>query len=206
MSILQFEAEFAYPSGFQLKFGFEAGPGITGLLGPSGAGKTTTLHLIAGILKPHRGKIVLNQRTLFDSNGGIHLPAHLRRVGLVFQEYQLFPHLSVEKNLRFGFRRGRHAHIDFQHLVQVLELQSLLRRVPRELSGGQKQRVALGRAIASSPDILLLDEPLSALDDRLKSSVLDYLERALHEYQMPTILVTHDRPTMERLGARIVPL
>lgn len=206
MAILQFDVAFRYPTGFQLDFQFTAGPAITGLLGPSGSGKTTTLQLIAGILRPNRGMIRVKDRTLFDSERGQDVPLFRRRIGLVFQEYQLFPHLSVRDNLRFGARRNRRTSIDFSRLVSVLELEPFLDRSPASLSGGQKQRVALGRAIASNPEILLLDEPVSALDEALKESVLDYLSRAIAEYAIPTILVTHDRSTMARLGAEVIPM
>lgn len=205
MDRLRFDCQFAYPSGFSLEFAFQATSHITALLGPSGIGKTTTLHLIAGLLKPARGQVVLGDIVLCDTHKRTCLPPEARRVGLVFQDYQLFPHLTVESNLRYGLRRSVNASVvDFQHLVEVLELGALLRRYPNTLSGGQRQRVALGRALAANPKLLLLDEPVSALDASLKANVLTYLQRVLNEYQIPTIVVTHDVDSASRLGADIV--
>ncbi len=204
MSALTFDCRFAYPAGFSLDFQFEIGPGVTALLGPSGAGKTTVLHLIAGILQPADGKILVGDRVLFDSRRRINVPMHERRVGLVFQDYQLFPHYSVEGNLRYGLCRGSSKSFELAHLVDVLELGPILTRPPASLSGGQKQRVALGRAIASCPSLLLLDEPVSALDEDLRSSVLAYLVRVLREYQTPTLFVTHDTKNVTVLDANVV--
>jgi molybdate transport system ATP-binding protein len=201
MSVLQFDCRFSYPSGFELNLAFNCGNRITALLGPSGSGKTTALYLIAGILRPAEGKIVLHDRTLFDSTQKINLPPHMRGVGLVFQDYQLFPHLTVDGNLRYGHRRNAESTIDVNHLVEVLELGHLLKRFPAALSGGQRQRVAFARAVAHNPKILLLDEPVSALDDHLKSIVLTYVSRTFEEYAIPTLLVTHDVAFVERFGA-----
>ena len=212
MSVLLFDCRFAYPGGFELDLAFEAGDGVTALVGPSGSGKTTTLHLIAGLLAPQLdrpsktrcGRIVLNGRVLDDTSAGVRVPPHRRHVGLVFQDYQLFPHLTVEANLRYGQRRRGRSRVGLPHLVEVLELGPLLGRYPASLSGGQKQRLALGRAIASDPEILLLDEPVSALDEDLKSSVIGYLTRTLAEYPLPTLLVTHDEPTRAALASAVV--
>jgi molybdate transport system ATP-binding protein len=206
MSVLQFDCRFAYPSGFALDLSFEAGSGTTAIQGPSGAGKTTTLYLIAGILTPAAGRIVLADRVLFDSSQRINAPTHQRRIGLVFQDYQLFPHLTVVQNLRYGMRRTVQTAFDLPHLIEVLELGSLLRRYPASLSGGQRQRVALGRAIATKPALLLLDEPISALHDDLKLGIIHYLKRTLQEYQIPTLLVTHDMATIAHFGAEVVRL
>ena len=204
MSVLHFDCRFRYPAGFRLDFAFETQNGVTALLGPSGAGKTTILHLIAGVLRPTEGVIRLGERVLFESRTGIDVRMDQRRIGLVFQDYQLFPHLTVDANLRYGNRRNKNAAIDIAHLVDVLELGPLLKRYPQSLSGGQKQRVALGRAIASGPALLLMDEPVSALDAELKSSVLQYLSRAIEEYQIPTLLVTHDTEIATRLQAEVI--
>jgi molybdate transport system ATP-binding protein len=207
MSILQFDCRFAYPAGFELELKFEIGSGITALSGPSGCGKTTTLHLIAGILKPDAGRIALGEQTLFDSDRRINLPIHRRRVGLVFQDYQLFPHLTVEGNLRYGAaRRTVKPTLNLGRLIDVLQLAPLLKRFPGTLSGGQRQRVALGRAIASEPAILLLDEPVSALDATLKSEIVRYLSDTLGEFPIPTLLVTHDQHVIQSLRADIVQL
>ncbi len=204
MSLLEFDCRFSYPDGFALQLAFQADEGVTALVGPSGSGKTTTLHLIAGLLDPNSGRIALRGKPLIDTRAGLRLPPHRRRIGLVFQEYQLFPHLTVEENLQYGYQRRPGARIDLPHLIEVLELGSLLGRSPATLSGGQKQRVALGRALASDPELLLLDEPVSALDSTLKASVLQYLLRIRAEYPHPTLLVTHDEATREILGAKSV--
>jgi len=204
MSILQFDCRFSYPSGFELNLAFQAGNQITALLGPSGSGKTTALYLIAGILEPVEGKIILGERTLFDSKQKIDLPRHQRGVGLVFQDYQLFPHMTVDGNIRYGHHRNTNSTIDVGHLVEVLELGHLLKRFPASLSGGQRQRVAFARAIAHNPKILLLDEPVSALDEQLKSIVLTCVSRILEEYSIPILLVTHDVAVVERSGAEVV--
>jgi molybdate transport system ATP-binding protein len=200
MSLLQFDCRFRYPSRFALDLAFEAGEGVTALVGPSGSGKTTTLLLIAGLRRPQQGKITLAQRTLFDSATGVNVPPEDRAIGLVFQDYQLFPHLSVEQNLRFGVARSPKSRIDFGHLVEILELGPLLAAAPHSLSGGEKQRTALGRAILRAPQLLLLDEPLSALDAELRESISGYLQRVISEYRIPTLLVTHDPQSVDRLA------
>ena len=200
MSLLQFDCRFRYPSRFALDLAFEAGEGVTALVGPSGSGKTTTLLLIAGLRRPYQGQITLAGRTLFDSAAAVNVPPENRAIGLVFQDYQLFPHLSVEQNLRFGLARNSKSRVDFSHLVEILELGPLLAAVPHSLSGVEKQRTALGRAILRGPQLLLLDEPLSALDAELRESISGYLQRAIAEYRIPTLLVTHDPHSIERLA------
>jgi molybdate transport system ATP-binding protein len=200
MSVLRFDCRFSYPAGFGLNFAFVAERGVTALVGPSGSGKTTVLHLIAGLLKPQNGTITLHDQVLFDSKMRVNLPPEGRGVGYVFQDYQLFPHLTVGKNLRYGQRRTRQTGIDFDKIVNILELGDLLRRYPYSLSGGQKQRVAVGRALLRSPKLLLLDEPLSALDPSLRASVAEHLVRAIEEFHIPTLLVSHDRESIEWLA------
>lgn len=211
MSVLDFNCRFHYPSGFRLDLAFTASAGVTALLGPSGCGKTTTLHLVSGLLTPDEGRITLGDRTLFDSSRRVNVTTDQRRIGLVFQDYQLFPHYTVAGNLNFGLRRARLKHvgaarIELAHLIEVLELGPLLARYPGSLSGGQRQRVSLGRAIASHPALLLLDEPVSALDEQLKSSVLEFLKHALAEFPIPTLLVTHDARSVAALSAQVVQL
>lgn len=204
MSILQVRCEFRYSAGFELKIDVDATEGVTALVGPSGSGKTSTLHLIAGLLAPARGSIVLRDRPLFDANRRVNLPPNERRVGLVFQDYLLFPHLTVAGNLHYGrIRRGANAP-DYEHLLQVLDLTPFVGRYPHALSGGQRQRVALGRAILSSPDLLLLDEPLSASDPQLRESISSYLARVIDEYRLPTLLVTHDLESVQRLATSTI--
>lgn len=177
---------------FNLKISNSITAHVTGLVGASGCGKSTLLRLIAGILKPARGEILLGDRILFDSEKKICVPAFQRNIGLVFQDRQLFPHLNVRNNLLYGYRNLAPAQRRF-HLntvVELLELTPLLTRKPQQLSGGEQQRVALGRAILYSPKLLLLDEPLSALDSQLKQQILPFLAR-LREVDIPMLYVTH---------------
>jgi molybdate transport system ATP-binding protein len=206
MSELHFDCRFSYPTGFGLNFAFAAESGVTALVGPSGSGKTTVLNLIAGLLTPQTGKISLGHVTLFDSQARLNVPPEQRGVGYVFQDYQLFPHLTVEQNLRYGQRRTRQAGVDFHKIVNILELADLLRRYPFSLSGGQKQRVAVGRALLRSPKLLLLDEPLSALDPSLRASVAEHLVRAIEEFHIPTLLVSHDRESIDWLAHTTISL
>jgi molybdate transport system ATP-binding protein len=207
MASLSFDCRFRYPSGFQLELAFEAAQPITALVGPSGVGKTTTLHLIAGILQPTQGRIALGECVLFDRDAAIDVPIERRRVGLVFQDYQLFPHLTVERNLHYGRRQAPASNqLDLARLIDVLDLRPLLGRRPAALSGGQKQRVALGRALAASPELLLLDEPVSALDARLKSEIVAYARQVLVEFGTPALIVTHDLHSIEALGASVIEL
>jgi molybdate transport system ATP-binding protein len=204
MTRLEFACRHRWPDGFVLDAAFEAGEGVTALVGPSGSGKTTALHLIAGLLRPDAGRIALDGSVLVDGEQGVFVPPHRRRVGVVFQDYLLFPHLSVRENLRYGLRRRAPKSQEFAHVVELLELGSLLDRRPGTLSGGEKQRTALGRAILSGPELLLLDEPLSAVDERLKDRMLALVERAIREFRLPTLLVSHHREDVRRLADRIV--
>lgn len=166
---------------------------VTGLCGPSGAGKSTLLALVAGLQKPDTGRIVLDGTVLVDTGQKIFLPPEQRHVGLVFQDAQLFPHLSVEGNLLYGFRRLQPAerHFSLQEIAGLLEIEHLLQRRPRLLSGGEKQRVALGRALLYSPRLLLLDEPLSSLDAARKQQILPFLLRIRDELKTPMLYVSH---------------
>ena len=206
MGILQFDCQFSHGDAFQLHLQLELNAGVTALVGPSGVGKTTTLQLIAGLLRPTRGRIVLDDRVLCDVERRVFVPPERRDLGLVPQDYLLFPHLTVEQNLRYGLRRNRRSPFDYAHLVDVLELGDLQTRLPAALSGGQRQRVAIGRAILRGPRLLLLDEPLSALDDQLKQQVVAFLRRTLTEYPVPTLLVSHDEASVESLAARRIEL
>lgn len=200
---LRFHCRHRYPAGsFQLDADFTVDGGVTALVGPSGSGKTTILNLIAGLITPTSGRIELGERILLDTESRQFVAPENRGLGVVFQDYRLFPHLSVEGNLLYGLRRRPKGQVDFAHLVEVLGLGSFLTRAPQSLSGGQKQRVALGRAILRGPEILLLDEPLSAQDLQLKDEVLSYLERIIGEYRIPTLLVSHDLAPVERLASR----
>lgn len=179
---------------------------VTGICGPSGAGKSTLLAQVAGLLKPARGTIVFDGETLFDADAGVFVPAHRRHFGLVFQDGQLFPHLTVRANLLYGQRHlaAAQRRFDLQTVLDMLEIQPLLDRRPGQLSGGERQRVALGRALLYSPRLLLLDEPLSSLDRRLKQQILPFLKRIRDETRIPMLYVTHAPEEVAALGGEIV--
>ncbi len=192
--------------GFDLDVAWSAGGGVAVLFGPSGAGKTLTLQCLAGLITPAAGRIVVDGRVFFDGAAGINLPTQARRVGYVFQGYALFPHLTVADNLGFGLRdrpRAERAR-RVARVVEQVGLGGLERRYPRELSGGQRQRVALGRALAIEPALLLLDEPLSALDTPLRRALRDELRDLLSQVGTAAVVVTHDFTEAYRLGDRIV--
>ena len=177
---------------FLLQMEGAIGPGITGIFGPSGAGKTTFLNLIAGIEHADQGSISLAETTLLDSRGGKSLPVHERRIAMVFQEGRLFPHLTVKGNLLYGAARQVNHRDRFDQLVESLSLSSLLNKRPWQCSGGERQRVALGRALLTSPRLLLLDEPMASLDRGLKRQILPFLKRVLQDSGVPAIHVSHD--------------
>jgi len=195
---------------FTLDAAFEFGesPCVTALFGPSGAGKSTVLAAIAGLIRPQSGRIAIAGETLFDSERGIFVPARERRVGIVFQDTRLFPHLSVHANLLYGWRRaGTRAHDrTVDAVIALLGLEGLLARRPRTLSGGERARVALGRALLMSPRALLLDEPLTALDAQRKAEILPYLERLVGETKIPMLYVSHALDEVTRLADRMVVL
>ncbi|MGB3205601.1 MAG: molybdate ABC transporter permease subunit [Crinalium sp.] len=180
---------------FSLDISLSSARGVLGILGASGSGKSMTLRCIAGLETPRRGKIILNGRVLYDSQKGINLPSKDRRVGFLFQNYALFPHLTVAQNIAFGLHksksvRGINKEIETQ--LAAFQLQGLAKRYPHQLSGGQQQRVALARALVSKPDVLLLDEPFSALDTHLRSQLEQQLIAKLANYQGVTLFVTHN--------------
>jgi molybdate transport system ATP-binding protein len=180
--------------------------GITALFGRSGAGKTSLVNMLAGLLRPQRGRIVLRGQTLFDSRRGIDLPPEQRRLGYVFQEGRLFPHLSVRQNLLYGFRRAPAAErrIGLDQVVDLLGIEDLLSRRPGALSGGEKQRVALGRALLANPRLLLMDEPLAALDQPRKEEILPFIEQLKAELDLPVVYVSHSMPEIVRLADTLV--
>ena len=206
MSYLYFCCEHVYASGFRLQVEFELRRGVSALTGPSGSGKTTVLALIAGLLRPQRGVIRLGEHTLTDTQSNTHVPPEKRHVGLVFQDHCLFPHLSVRQNLEYGQRRRPRRKLELTHLIEILEIGDLLSRYPHTLSGGEKQRVALGRTLLHGPDLLLLDEPVTGLDQRMQARVLEYLQRVLAEYQIPTLLVSHDPNHVSMLAQHTIVL
>jgi len=181
-------------SAWQLRLAADIPDRFTALFGPSGAGKTTTLHLLAGLLQPDRGEIRLQQRVLFSSAQKINLPARQRRLGLVFQESRLFPHLSVAGNLRFGLPPSSRA-LSFEEIVELLQLQPLLARRATTCSGGEQQRIALGRALLAAPEYLLMDEPLVAVDLPERWRILAALRKIQRQQSLPVLYVSHD-PSM----------
>lgn len=166
---------------------------VMGIYGPSGAGKSTLLAMMAGLVTPDTGQFSLENACLFDSAKGINIPAHQRQIGMVFQDSRLFPHLTVQDNLNYGFRllAKEKRRLGFHQVVELLEIGQLLKQKPHQLSGGEKQRVALGRALLASPRLLLLDEPLASLDVRLKQQILPFLRRIKVETQIPMVYVSH---------------
>jgi molybdate transport system ATP-binding protein len=190
---------------FRLDTAFQAGPGLTALFGRSGSGKTTVINAVAGLLTPQQGNITVAGRVLFDSAAGINLPAHKRRVGYVFQDARLFPHMTVAQNLRYGKRfNHRPGPLPESEVIDMLGIGGLLSRRPTALSGGEKQRVAIGRALLSAPDILLLDEPLAALDATRKDEILPYLERLRDQARLPILYVSHAMTEVARLANTLV--
>jgi molybdate transport system ATP-binding protein len=193
---------------FRLTATFESAGPVTGLFGNSGTGKTSIINLIAGLVAPDRGTIVLDGEPLDDTERGIHVPPHLRRIGYVFQDARLFPHLDVRRNLDFGRRMNGLAR-DAAHearIVALLDIADLLGRRPAQLSGGERHRVALGRALLAKPRLLLLDEPLSSLDDDRKAEILPYFARLRDEAGVPMVYVSHDPDEMRRLATTVVML
>lgn len=189
---------------FRLSAKFEAGPGLTMLFGHSGSGKTTLVNAIAGLLTPDQGRITVNNRVLFDSDKSVNIPTHKRRLGYVFQDARLFPHMTVQQNLRYGQRFNRRSAPAEPEVIGILGIGHLLGRYPVDLSGGEKMRVAIGRALLSAPEILLLDEPLAALDDARKEEILPYLERLRDQAHIPILYVSHSVSEVARLANTLV--
>jgi molybdate transport system ATP-binding protein len=191
---------------FAVDAAFTAGAGITALFGRSGAGKTSIVNMIGGLLRPDRGRIAVDGQVLFDDQARIDVPAHRRRVGYVFQEGRLFPHMTVRQNLLYGRRfapaAARYAELD--QVVALLGLEALLGRRPGALSGGEKQRVAIGRALLASPRIFLMDEPLASLDAARKAEILPYVERLRDELKVPIVYVSHALDEVTRLATTLV--
>lgn len=202
--MLAFELKFRRGD-FRLSARAELGAQATGILGPSGAGKSTLLAVLAGLIHPDSGWIRLDGQTLLDTTARIELPPWRRHIGMLFQDGLLFPHMSVRNNLRYGYRRLKAGErtIAFDRVVELLELPTLLDRRPSLLSGGERQRVALGRALLYSPRLLLLDEPLSSLDERLKQQILPFLRRVRDELAIPMVYVSHSRSEIEYIAAMI---
>ncbi|MET4898150.1 ATP-binding cassette domain-containing protein [Sphingomonadaceae bacterium jetA1] len=182
---------------------FVTGPGATVLFGPSGVGKTSILQMVAGLLRPDAGHVRVDGATLFDAQARVNLPPERRRIGYVFQEPRLFPHMRVAANLRYGMT-GRTG--DWDGVIAMLGIGHLLDRWPRSLSGGEARRVAIGRALLSDPRVLLLDEPLSSLDRARRGEILDALVAVRDSTGIPILMVTHDPDEAERIATAIVRL
>ncbi|SKB59824.1 molybdenum ABC transporter ATP-binding protein [Sphingopyxis flava] len=185
---------------------FTAGPGLTALFGPSGAGKTSLLDMVAGLLRPDRGHIRVSTRTLFGD--GIDLPPEARRVGYVFQDGRLFPHRRVRANLLYGVKLAPPASrwMSLDEATSFLGIGHLLDRWPGSLSGGEAQRIAIGRALLAGPEILLMDEPLSSLDAARRGDIMTVIERIRDDLKLPILYVSHDRDEVDRLATKVIAL
>ena len=193
---------------FSIEACFASEGRVTGLFGASGAGKTSLINMIAGLLQPDRGSIAIDGETLDDTADNLHIPAHRRRIGYVFQDARLFPHLDVRGNLDYGRRMNRLTDDPAQRkrVSDLLDIGNLLDRRPGQLSGGERQRVALGRALLAQPRLLLLDEPLGSLDEERKLEILPYLVRLRDEANVPMVYVSHDASEMRQLATQVVML
>lgn len=192
--------------GFRLKTDFTATGQRTGVFGPSGSGKSTLMHVLAGLLKPDRGMIELNGQTLFDSEKRIAVPPEKRRIGVVFQHAHLFPHMNVKRNLMYGYKRipASERIISPHALIDVLSLDHLLDRNVNRLSGGERQRVALGRTILACPRLILMDEPLTGLDETLKYQIIPYLKRVFEEFDIPLMFISHSLREMRLMTDQVM--
>lgn len=192
---------------FVIDVAFSTGDsGITAVFGPSGAGKTSIINMVAGLLKPDEGKIYLNDEPLFDSEKAINVPPNRRRLGYIFQDGRLFPHLSVKSNLTYGMKliSKEERRLQFDSVINLLDLEALLHRRPAKLSGGEKQRVAIGRALLTSPSLLLMDEPLSSLDGRLKAEILPFVSKMQKRFMIPVLYVSHSTDEILSIADRVI--
>lgn len=191
---------------FNLNVSFVAAGGVTILFGPSGSGKTTTLRAIAGIIKPDHGRIAVGEQTYFDSDAGLNISIQQRRIGYVFQDYALFPHLTAEQNVAYGIKNqtAESRRERARELLVAFKVEHVRHRYPQNMSGGEQQRIALARAIASDPSVVLLDEPLSAVDVETRSGLLDEIAAAQARVGIPFVYVTHNAAEAIRLGTQVV--
>ena len=205
--MITFDCTLARPA-FTLEAAFACTEGVTALFGTSGSGKSTIIGLIAGLERPTRGRIVIDGAVLADTAVGIYVPPHKRRIGLVFQDAQLLPHLSVKRNLLYGqsFTPRPERRIAFEPVVEALGIAHLLERAPATLSGGERQRVTIGRALLASPRVLLMDEPLASLDANRKLEILPFIERLRDEFSIPIVYVSHAVEEVARLASKVVRL
>lgn len=203
------EVDIAHRQGnFELETRFRGDGRLTALFGPSGSGKSSLINIIAGLARPERGRVVVDGRVLVDTERRVFVPRHKRRVGLVFQDARLFPHMSVAANLRYGrfFTPAAERYAGEDAVVDLLGIAALLDRRPSGLSGGEKQRVAIGRALLASPRLLLMDEPLASLDEARKAEILPYIERLRDETKIPIVYVSHSVAEVARLASEVVVL
>lgn len=203
---MSFEIDVTLPRGDGIRAAFTAPAGLTALFGPSGVGKTSVLDAVAGLLRPREGRIVAGGKVLFDSAAGLDLKPERRACGYVFQDNRLFPHRRVRDNLLYGWRLASPARrwMTLEEAVDFLGIAHLLQRMPATLSGGEAQRVAIGRALLSGPEFLLMDEPLSSLDAPRREEIMRVIERIRDELRLPILYVSHDRAEVERLAGHIV--
>jgi len=182
------------------------GTGITALFGRSGAGKTSVVNMVAGLVRPDRGRVIVNGQTYFDSQSRIDIQPEKRRFGYIFQDGRLFPHLSVKSNLTYGLRLTSHSerYVKFDQVVELLGIEHLLNRRPARLSGGEKQRVAIGRALLTSPHLMLMDEPLASLDEERKAEVLPFIAKLPRAFSVPILYVSHSMDEILNLADNLV--
>ncbi|MFI4875057.1 MAG: ATP-binding cassette domain-containing protein [Blastopirellula sp. JB062] len=200
---LSLNCSFRYPQRFSLHAAVESSAKVTALCGASGSGKTTILMLIAGLLRPQSGTIGYASENWVDVKRNVFVAAEMRRVGVMFQEPRLFPHLDVRQNVTFGWKRRKGDPSELERAIDTLEIGDLLSRSIRSLSGGQQQRVAFARALVSSPRLLLLDEPLTSVEPRLQSQIADYVCRVAEEYATPIVLVSHSTELVDRMAEQV---
>ncbi|RDC53112.1 ATP-binding cassette domain-containing protein [Acinetobacter sp. RIT592] len=205
--MLKCDFQFNYAN-FQLQASLDMQTQLIGIVGASGSGKSTFLKNIAGLLKPSQGFIHFQQKILFDHQQKLNIPVHQRKIALIFQQALLFPHLNVMQNLKYAEQlniknKGKQKFL-FEDIVELLELKPLLRHRAHQLSGGQAQRVSIGRALLSSPDLLLLDEPLNGLDQKLKNQILPFLKIVINQTNLPMIYVTHHVDEVAYLQAQLL--
>lgn len=179
------------------------GTGITGIYGPSGSGKTSMLNAICGLSQPQRGTIAINGTTVFDSKAKKNMPVEKRNIGYVFQEGRLFPHMSIEQNLRYGIKQHKENKLSFEEVVELLNISHILSSKPAKVSGGERQRTALGRSLLSSPELLLLDEPFSAVDTGLREQILPFLLKIHKRVSIPILVVSHDITDLLKLSNQL---